>query len=85
MTTDNNTTQELTFGQKAVGLTFNHGEGEIFMAVDTAKKTCADAIDQMKAIMDTEGRSERAALATIAYRKLQSAQMDMVKAITWED
>ena len=77
--------KELTFGQRAVGLTFNHGEGEIFEAIDLAKKTCGYAIDQMKAIMDTEGRSERAALATIAYRKLQSAQMDMVKAITWKD
>ena len=88
MTVDNTlpTTQtELTFGQKAVGLTFNHGEGEIFIAVNTAKQTCADAIDQMKAIMESEGRSERAALATIAYRKLQSAQMDMVKTITWKD
>lgn len=78
-------TRELTFGQKAVGLTFNHGEGEIFSQINEAKETCAKAIDQMKAIMDTEGRSERAALATIAYRKLQSAQMDMVKAITWKD
>ena len=76
---------ELTFGQKAVGLTFNHGEGEIFEQVNQAKQTCADAIDQMKAIMDSEGRSERAALATIAYRKIQQAQMDMVKAITWRD
>lgn len=75
----------LTFGQKAVGLSFNHGEGDIFTQVNTAKQTCADAIDQMKAIMDAEGRSERAVLATIAYRKLQSAQMDMVKAITWKD
>jgi len=77
--------KELTFGQKAVGLTFNHGEGEIFTQVNQAKQTCADAIDQMKAIMDSEGRSERAALATIAYRKLQQVQMDMVKAITWKD
>lgn len=77
--------QQLTFGQKAVGLTFNHGQGEIFLMVDEAKRTCAEAIDQMKSIMDSEGRSERAALATIAYRKLQSAQMDMVKAITWKD
>lgn len=75
----------LTFGEKAVGLSFNHGEGEIFTAVNEAKVTCAKAIDQMKSIMDTEGRSERAALSTIAIRKLQSAQMDMVKAITWKD
>lgn len=77
--------QELTFGQKAVGLTFNHGEGEIFEQVNQAKQTCANAIDQMHGIMVSEGRSERAALATIAYRKLQQAQMDMVKAITWKD
>ena len=75
----------LTFGEKAVGLSFNHGEGEIFTAVNEAKVTCAKAIDQMKSIMDTEGRSERAALSTIAIRKLQSAQMDMVKCITWRD
>lgn len=79
------TTRDLTFGEKAVGLTFNHGQGEIFTQVNEAKEICATAIDLMKGIMDSEGRSERAALATIAYRKLQSAQMDMVKAITWKD
>lgn len=77
--------KELTFGQKAVGINFNHGEGEIFEQVNKAKQICADAIDQMHNIMVSEGRSERAALATIAYRKLQQAQMDMVKAITWKD
>jgi hypothetical protein len=85
MESSTTTSQTLTFGQKAVGLTFNHGEGEIHQQVHQAKQTCADAIDQMKAIIDSEGRSERAALATIAYRKLQQAQMDMVKAITWKD
>ena len=76
---------ELTFGQKAVGLTFNHGEGVIWEQINQAKQTCADGIDLMKSIIDSDGKSERAALATIAYRKLQQAQMDMVKAITWKD
>lgn len=83
----------LTFGQKAVGITFNHGEGEIHDHIQSAKQTCADAIDMMDTIRTRSngddyplGQSgERAALATIAIRKLQSAQMDMVKAITWKD
>lgn len=88
-------TPKLTFGQKAVGLTLNHGEGEIHELVHKAKQTCADAIDQMDEIIKRSGTgrdyplgdspSERVALATIAIRKLQSAQMDMVKAITWKD
>lgn len=82
-----NTTKELTFGQKAVGLTFNHGEGEIFTSVNQAKQTCAEAIDQMNNLRNAAEpfKAEYKALCTIAIRKLQSAQMDMVKAITWKD
>lgn len=92
----------LTYGEKAVGLTFNHREGEIFDHVDSAKKTCAQAIDMMDTIrarstepdqkQEAVGRSyplgfskERIALATIAIRDLQKAQMMMVKAITWKE
>ncbi len=93
--------KELTFGEKAVGLTFNHGEGEIHDHIHSAKKICADAIDMMDLIRRRSGAvtaadatleayplgssDERKALATIAIRKLQSAQMDMVKAISWKD
>ena len=75
----------LTFGQKAVGLTFNHGEGEIHEQINSAKQTCANAIDQMNDFRNKTESGESKALATIAIRKLQSAQMDMVKAITWKD
>lgn len=85
----------LTYGQKAVGLTFNHGEGEIHELINTSKQTCADAIDLMDGIRKRSGSggdyplgdspSERVALSTIAIRKLQDAQIAMVKAITWKD
>lgn len=78
-------TQILTYGQKAVGLTFNHGEGVIFEQVNAAKQICADAIDQMNKLRTNSESGEYKALCTIAIRKLQSAQMDMVKAITWKD
>ncbi len=85
--------KELTYGQKAVGLNFNHAEGEVNILVHRAKQMCADAIDQMEDLRKRSngidyplGNSpERTILASIAIRKLQSAQMDMVKALTWKD
>ena len=82
---ENTTQRELTFGEKAVGLTFNHGEGAIFESIDTAKKTCAKGIDQMNDLRAVSESGEYKALCTIAIRKLQDAQMAMVKAITWKD
>jgi len=76
---------QLTYGQRAVGLTFNHGEGEIHAQIQNAKQTCANAIDQMDTLRTASSSGEYKALCTIAIRKLQSAQMDMVKAITWKD
>ena len=73
---------ELTYGQKAVGLKFNPSGSD---EVGKAKQTCADAIDQMNEFRNLADSAEKKALATIAIRKLQSAQMDMVKALTWED
>lgn len=75
----------LTYGQKAVGLTFNHGEGEIFHQVHEAKVICAKAIDQMDLLRSKSESGEYKELSTIAIRKAQSAQMQMVKAITWKD
>lgn len=91
---DENTERELSYGEKAVGLTFNHAEGEIADHVNSAKTICAGAIDMMDMIRSRsdEGAEyplgasgERKALSTIAIRKLQDAQMAMVKAITWKD
>lgn len=79
------TGEALTFGQKAVGLTFNHGEGAIAQQIHEAKKTCAVAIDQMNDLRGASTSNEYKALSTIAIRKLQDAQMAMVKAITWKD
>ena len=77
--------RELSYGEKSVGLTFNHGEGEIYYQVRAAKQTCAKAIDQMNDLRAASESDEYKELCTIAVRKLQSAQMDMVKAITWKD
>lgn len=74
---------ELTFGQKAVGLNFNPSGDD---AVSQAKQTIANAIDQMNDFRnnpDTCPGAKRHASAAIT--ELESAQMRMVKALTWKD
>lgn len=78
-------TEELTFGQRAVGITFNHGKGDISEQIHEAKVTCASAIDQMNDLRAVSTSGEYKALATISTRAVQAAQMAMVKAITWQD
>jgi hypothetical protein len=70
-----------TYGQKAVGLSFNpSGDDE----VARCKQIFADAIDQMN---DLRGgvSGEQARLASIAITEAQGAQMWAVKALTWKD
>lgn len=79
------TTREMTFGEKAVGLTFNHAEGEVGATVHAIKVAFAEAIDkiQVERAKDTTP-SEKGAMLTLAIREAQTAQMWAVKAVTWE-
>jgi hypothetical protein len=73
----------MTFGEKAVGLSFNPSGDS---AVNEAKATLAKAIDQMNDFRASMSRDDgRARLASIAITELQGAQMWMVKALTWKD
>lgn len=83
---EQNTTQEvptLTFGQKAVGITFNPSNSS---EVDRCKQQFANCIDQMHALRSKEDASpETKRLASVAITELQTAQMWAVKALTWKD
>ena len=88
---ENQTNRELTFGEKAVGLTFNPSGDE---KVNKAKKLMADALDLLK-----EAEAEKAKLSvgnamasweanvfrTNAFNKIVDAQMSLVKYITWNN
>lgn len=79
--TDDKPTQ--TFGQKAVGISFNPSADS---AVDRAKQTLANAIDQAHELRSREDASpEQKRLASIAITELQGGQMWLVKALTWKD
>lgn len=72
----------MTFGEKAVGLSFNpSGDSE----VDAIKRLYAEIIDKMAALRENAGGREQGRLASIAITEAQGAQMWAVKALTWKD
>lgn len=75
--------RELSFGEKAVGLTFNPS-GDLL--VNQIKNIFAAAIDQMNDLRHDPATSpEKKRLCSIAITELQGAQMWAVKAATWKD
>lgn len=77
-----NETRELTFGEKAVGLTFNPS-GDL--VVTTIKNYYAQIINNMNSLRSGEISAEAKRLYSIAITEAQGAQMWAVKAITWKD
>ncbi len=84
----NNTEEKapkLTFGQEAVGITFNPGG---MPEVNRIKELSAALIDELHnqkyAPSAAEANSEKLAQFTLAIRKIQEGQMWGVKAATWQ-
>lgn len=73
--------QQLTYGQKAVGLSFNPGGSEV---VNTIKKAYADIIDQHNSARENATDPEVKRLYSVAITEAQTAQMWAVKAATWQ-
>ncbi|ULJ61047.1 DUF7681 family protein [Wielerella bovis] len=74
--------KELTFGQKAVGLTFNPSGNE---KVTQCKQAFADLIDMMNDLRSDPNRSPDVKRhASVVITELESAQMRAVKALTLE-
>lgn len=75
------TTQELTFGMKAVGLTFNPGGHP---EVDVIKQACAALIDQLHTARQTTENGDKKRMYSEAITAIQTGQMWGVKAATWQ-
>ena len=72
-----------TFGQRAVGLSFNPSQDA---AVDEIKQAYAKIIDLLDELRtDNPYGKEQARLCSIAITQAQDAQMWAVKAITWRE
>lgn len=74
-----------TYGQKLVGLNFNHAEGETHDAVHEAKQHCADLIDMVNDRRAPNDSHIKNTLSTFAVTSLLAAQMAVVKVLTWKD
>lgn len=69
-----------TYGEQAVGLSFNPGGRE---DVTNCKTGFAALIDQMHDLRTHSENPEQKRLASVAITELQGAQMWAVKALTW--
>lgn len=76
--------RELTYGERAVGLTFNPSN---MSDVDKLKRLYAEIIDHMddfrKGYITRGDNPEMVRLCSIAITEAQTAQMWAVKAVTW--
>ena len=74
-------TRELTFGEKAVGVTFNPGQNP---EVNATKRLYAGIIDNLNDLRANSESPEKKRMYSVAITELQSSQMWAVKAITWQ-
>lgn len=70
-----------TFGEKAVGLTFNPSNSGLVFQI---KKSHADLIDLLQSEKYVSEDPEVKRMYSIAITELQTAQMWAVKAATWK-
>jgi hypothetical protein len=77
---DDQQQRELTFGEKAVGLTFNPSGNE---AVQQLKEKAAAFIDNCNDFRNSTDDGEMKRMLSVAITEAQTAQMWAVKAVTW--
>lgn len=76
---------ELSFGEKACGVSFNPGGNPV---VDSIKRNFANIVDELEALRQQSAKerpqdSEVRRMLSIAITEAQTAQMWAVKAVTW--
>lgn len=75
-------TRELTFGEKAVGLTFNPSNDENVQSIKVKFAAIIDELNNLKPAYDGKP-NEVSRMLAIAITDAQAAQMWAVKAVTW--
>jgi hypothetical protein len=72
--------QKLTFGETAVGFSFNSGQNK---KVELIKREFADVIDLLNDHRARAEDGEVKRMFSVAITEAQTAQMWAVKAVTW--
>lgn len=73
--------RELTFGEKAVGLTFNPGGSPTVQGI---KEIYADIINKLNTERESTTNPEVKRMLSVAITEAQTSQMWAVKAVTWQ-
>ena len=74
----------MTFGEKAVGLTFNpEGNSEV-AAIKQKFAAAIDIVNDLREEAKKDNNSEMIRMYSVSITELQSAQMWAVKAVTWK-
>lgn len=76
-----NDNRPFTFGEKAVGITFNPGGHP---EVESVKRQCADIIDNLNDARNRTDSGDVKRMFSEAITNIQTGQMWAVKAITWQ-
>lgn len=72
---------EMSFGEKAVGFTFNPSNDD---AVSIIKQQFATIVDTLNNYRSSTDNPEEKRMLSIAITEAQTAQMWAVKAVTWK-
>lgn len=75
------TQRELSYGEEAVGLTFNPSNDA---NVQKIKQLYAQIIDACNELRTEAGQGEKGRLLSVAITEAQTAQMWAVKGVTWQ-
>lgn len=78
---DSQNSREMTFGEKAVGLSFNPSNDA---KVQSIKEKFAAIIDELHTERQSASDKEIARMLSVAITEAQTAQMWAVKAVTWK-
>lgn len=78
---EDNVQREMTYGEKAVGLTFNPSGDE---KVQKVKELYAQIIDLCNEARTEAGQGEKGRVLSVAITEAQTAQMWAVKGITYK-
>lgn len=81
---DVTTERPLTFGEKAVGKTFNPGNNEKVESIKTKFAAIIDELEGYRNPQSKEFHPEVARMLSVAITEAQTAQMWAVKAVTWQ-
>lgn len=74
--------ENMTFGEKACGVSFNPGG---YVLVNEIKMQFAGIVDGLNFLRETTTNNEVKRMLSISITEAKTAQMWAVKAITWQD